>query len=122
MDRYRNDPRDGKIDLGVGVYRNSQGVTPVMLAVKAAERQLVDQQETKGYTGLAGDPAFVRAMTDLVLGEGTDPAQVAGAATVGGTGAIKSTSPDSRAATRVGSSLMGVRTISSTLPSLSVSQ
>lgn len=89
MDRYRNDPRDGKIDLGVGVYRNSQGVTPVMLAVKAAERQLVEQQETKGYTGLAGDPAFVRAMTDLVLGEGTDPAQVAGAATVGGTGAIR---------------------------------
>lgn len=89
MDRYRADPREGKIDLGVGVYRNSQGVTPVMLAVKAAERQLVEAQNSKSYTGLAGDPAFVRAMADLVLGDAVDPAQVAGAGTVGGTGAIR---------------------------------
>ena len=89
MDRFRADPRAEKIDMGVGVYRNAQGVTPVMGAVKAAERQLVETQESKGYTALTGDPAFVAAMADLVLGEAHDPARVTGAATVGGTGAIR---------------------------------
>jgi aromatic-amino-acid transaminase len=89
MDRYRSDPRPDKIDLGVGVYRNSQGVTPVMLAVKSAERKLVEVQDSKSYTSLAGDPGFIRAMAVLVLGDGVDPARVAGAATVGGTGAIR---------------------------------
>lgn len=89
MDRYRSDPRPDKIDLGVGVYRNSQGVTPVMLAVKSAERKLVEVQDSKSYTSLAGDPGFIRAMAVLVLGDAVDPARVAGAATVGGTGAIR---------------------------------
>lgn len=89
MDRYRDDPRETKIDLGVGVYRNEAGETPVMRAVKAAERLLVEDQHTKSYTGLAGDPAFVRAMAELVLGDGVDPDRLAGAGTVGGTGAIR---------------------------------
>ena len=89
MDRFRNDPREDKIDLGVGVYRNSQGVTPVMLAVKAAERQLVEEQNTKSYTGLAGDPVFVGAMAGLVFGDAIDPSRIAGAGTVGGTGAVR---------------------------------
>jgi aromatic-amino-acid transaminase len=89
MDRYRSDPRPDKIDLGVGIYRNSQGVTPVMLAVKTAERKLVEVQDSKSYTSLAGDPGFIRAMAVLVLGDAVDPARVAGAATVGGTGAIR---------------------------------
>ncbi|WP_136636324.1 aromatic amino acid transaminase [Pseudooceanicola onchidii] len=89
MDRYRADPRTDKIDLGVGVYRNSQGVTPVMQAVKTAERQLVDGQDSKGYTGLAGDPAFIDAMAELVLGDVVAADRVAGAGTVGGTGAVR---------------------------------
>ena len=55
MKLFREDPREQKIDLGVGVYKNAEGVTPVMRAVKAAERHLVEVQETKSYTGLAGD-------------------------------------------------------------------
>lgn len=89
MDRFREDPRDGKIDLGVGVYRNSQGVTPVMLAVKEAEHMLHQAQTTKSYTTLAGDPAFVAAMAHLVLGDEVNPDRCAGAGTVGGTGAVR---------------------------------
>ena len=89
MGAYQADPRPGKIDLGVGVYRDASGVTPVMAAVKTAEEQLWQAQETKGYTGLGGDPAFVQAMRRLVLGDALPADEVAGVATVGGTGAIR---------------------------------
>ncbi|NNK15708.1 MAG: aminotransferase class I/II-fold pyridoxal phosphate-dependent enzyme, partial [Sulfitobacter sp.] len=69
MQMYREDPRDTKIDLGVGVYKDATGLTPVMRAVKAAEQQIWEAQDTKVYTGLAGDPAFADAMIDLVLGD-----------------------------------------------------
>jgi aspartate aminotransferase len=65
----REDPREDKIDLGVGVYKNAEGVTPVMRAVKAAEKRWWEEETTKAYTGLAGDPAFADAMVDLVLGD-----------------------------------------------------
>ncbi|MEM9427232.1 MAG: amino acid aminotransferase [Pseudomonadota bacterium] len=89
MQMFREDPREQKIDLGVGVYRNAEGVTPVMCAVKAAERQLVETQGTKAYTGLAGDPAFAKAMTSLILGDTADSNRLAAVATPGGTGAIR---------------------------------
>ncbi len=89
MQMYKDDPREDKIDLGVGVYKNAEGVTPVMRAVKAAEKQLWEQQTTKAYVGLAGDPDFGDAMIDLVLGDAVDRAQVAAAATPGGTGAVR---------------------------------
>ncbi len=50
MEMFRADPRENKVDLGVGVYKNAEGVTPVMRAVKAAERRIVETQETKAYT------------------------------------------------------------------------
>jgi aromatic-amino-acid transaminase len=89
MAQYREDPRATKVDLGVGVYKNAQGVTPVMRAVKAAERKLVAEQETKAYTGLAGDPAYSTAMCDLLLADSVDRARIAAAATPGGTGAVR---------------------------------
>ncbi|MEJ6479614.1 MAG: aspartate aminotransferase [Paracoccaceae bacterium] len=89
MQTFRDDPRDNKIDLGVGVYKDATGNTPVMRAVKAAEQQLVDEQITKAYTGLAGDPAFADAMIDLVLGDTVPRDRVAAVATPGGTGAIR---------------------------------
>ncbi|KPA21132.1 Aromatic-amino-acid aminotransferase [Shimia sp. SK013] len=89
MAQYREDPRATKVDLGVGVYKNAQGVTPVMRAVKAAERKLVAEQETKAYTGLAGDPAYSGAMCDLLLADSVDRARIAAAATPGGTGAVR---------------------------------
>jgi len=89
MEMFKADPRTDKIDLGVGVYKNALGVTPVMRAIKTAEHQLWETETTKAYTGLAGDPAYSDAMRNLILGDAVDPARVAAAATPGGTGAIR---------------------------------
>jgi aspartate/tyrosine/aromatic aminotransferase len=56
MAAYRADPREQKIDLGVGVYMNDRGHTPVMRAVKDAEARLMELEDTKAYQGIAGDP------------------------------------------------------------------
>ena len=89
MQAFKDDPREDKIDLGVGVYKNAEGVTPIMRAVKQAERQWWEQETTKAYTGLAGDPAFSDAMIGLVLGDAVARDQVAAVATPGGTGAVR---------------------------------
>ena len=86
---YREDPRDTKIDLGVGVYKDASGNTPVMRAVKAAEQRIWESQDTKVYTGLAGDPAYADAMAALVLGDAVPRGAIAAAATPGGTGAVR---------------------------------
>ncbi len=85
---YRDDPRPTKIDLGVGVYKDATGLTPVMRAVKSAEKQLWKVETTKTYTGLAGEPAFNAAMVKMILGEGFAD-RAASVATPGGTGAIR---------------------------------
>ena len=85
----REDERPTKIDLGVGVYKNAEGVTPVMRAVKKAEQQLWGLETTKSYVGLAGDPAFADVMFDLILSDAVDRGNVAAAATPGGTGAVR---------------------------------
>ncbi|MHA3913951.1 amino acid aminotransferase [Halovulum sp. GXIMD14793] len=89
MGLYREDPRTDKVDLGVGVYKDSEGKTPVMRAVKAAEARLLQSQDSKSYVGLLGDLGYVDAMRDLILGDAVDPARIAGAQTPGGTGAIR---------------------------------
>ena len=67
MQQFKDDPRDQKIDLGVGVYKDAHGHTPIMRAVKVAEKALWDVQDTKSYVGLVGDGAFSDAMIDLLL-------------------------------------------------------
>jgi aromatic-amino-acid transaminase len=89
MAAFRADPRAGKVDLGVGVYKDAAGRTPVMRAVKAAEARLVAEQDTKTYTLLVGDPAFHAAMAGLILGDAVAPARLAAAAATGGTGAVR---------------------------------
>ncbi len=86
---FRDDPRPDKIDLGVGVYKDATGLTPVMRAVKAAEKRLYETQTTKTYTTLAGDPAYADAMIGLVLGDALPRDRIAAVATPGGTGAIR---------------------------------
>ena len=54
----RDDPRPTKIDVGVGVYKDSAGNTPILRSVKAAEAILLDRQETKSYLGSDGDTRF----------------------------------------------------------------
>ena len=89
IQEFRADSRPNKIDLGVGVYRNAEGVTPIMRAVKAAEKRWWEQETTKAYTALAGDPAFPAAMIGLVLGDAVPRDKVAAVATPGGTGAVR---------------------------------
>jgi aromatic-amino-acid transaminase len=89
MQKYKEDPRDSKIDLGVGVYKNAEGLTPVMRAVKTAEQQLWERETTKSYVGLVGDPQFSDVMVDLVLSDCVARGNVAAAATPGGTGAVR---------------------------------
>ncbi|WP_120631647.1 amino acid aminotransferase [Ruegeria sp. EL01] len=89
MQMYREDPRDQKIDLGVGVYKNAEGITPVMRAVKAAEKRILEEQDSKAYTGLAGDPAYADAMIGLILGISVPRGNIAAVATPGGTGACR---------------------------------
>jgi len=89
MQKYKEDPRESKIDLGVGVYKNAEGLTPVMRAVKTAEQQLWERETTKSYVGLVGDPLFSDVMVDLVLSESVARENVAAAATPGGTGAVR---------------------------------
>ncbi|WP_449124487.1 amino acid aminotransferase [Pseudomonas viridiflava] len=92
IEAYANDSNPDKFDLGVGVYKDSQGQTPVPRAVKAAEQRLVDRQMTKTYIGSHGDPRFGALISELVLG-GDSPlikAKRAGATqTPGGTGALR---------------------------------
>lgn len=83
---FRADPNPAKVDLGVGVYRDEFGKTPVFRAVKQAEARLVETQETKAYVGPEGDRAFIEAFWTFVAGEGRD---AAGVQTVGGTGALR---------------------------------
>ena len=89
MQMFREDPRDNKIDLGVGVYKNAEGLTPVMRAIKAAEHKLWEEQTSKSYVGLAGDPAYGDAMIKLILGNSVARENIAAAATPGGTGAVR---------------------------------
>lgn len=85
---YREDKRDNKIDLGVGVYKDPTGLTPVMRAVKAAEKKLWETETTKTYTALSGEPAYLAAMQTLILGEGYAD-RAAAISTPGGTGALR---------------------------------
>jgi aromatic-amino-acid transaminase len=84
------DPRADKIDLGVGVYRTGNGATPVFGAIKAAERKLVEEQDTKAYLGPEGDMAFVHALMPYIFGnDPTRGGRIEGMQTPGGTGAVR---------------------------------
>ncbi|MGC5700230.1 aspartate/tyrosine/aromatic aminotransferase [Pseudomonas sp. NFXW11] len=92
MEAYANDPNPRKFDLGVGVYKDAQGLTPILQSVKLAEQRLVDRQATKTYIGGHGSPAFGQLINQLVLGSESPliAEQRAGATqTPGGTGALR---------------------------------
>ena len=89
MQMFKDDPREDKIDLGVGVYKNANGVTPIMNAVKDAEERIWQTQHSKAYVGLAGDAEFNEALIELVLADSVSRAHVAAVATPGGTGAVR---------------------------------
>ncbi|KQM96383.1 aromatic amino acid transaminase [Sphingomonas sp. Leaf25] len=86
---YRADPRAHKIDLGVGVFRDDAGHTPVMLAVKQAEMRLIATQDSKAYLGPEGDKGFTALLEPLVFGDTLPADRRCGLQTPGGTGALR---------------------------------
>lgn len=86
---YRNDPRPQKVDLGIGVYKNSAGITPIMQAVKLAQDIVVATQTTKSYVGLAGCEEFNHSMLDLVLGDTPQRERTIAIQTPGASGALR---------------------------------
>src|ERR1700722_4033972 len=68
MAAFRADPDTRKVDLGVGVYRDDHGETPVLDSVRTAEGALIAQQATKSYVGPAGNLGLNAEMEKLVFG------------------------------------------------------
>ncbi|MEM6988797.1 MAG: amino acid aminotransferase [Pseudomonadota bacterium] len=89
MSAYRNDPRTDKIDLGVGVYRDANGDTPVLDAVREAEQRVFQAQQTKAYVGIAGDAEFCQGMVDLTLADAVSADRVRCLQAPGGSGALR---------------------------------
>jgi aspartate/tyrosine/aromatic aminotransferase len=83
------DPRPDKIDVGVGVFRDGAGNTPVLKVIKEAERRLVETQDSKGYLGSAGDKRFAELIRPILLGPHASDERIAGVQTPGGCGALR---------------------------------
>ena len=103
IDLANADTRSGKIDVGVGVYRDSAGNTPILKVMKEAEKRLWETQETKAYLGGRGDIRFAELLRPTLLGEHASNDRIAGLQTPGGCGAltlgfnlIKAANPDAK--------------------------
>ncbi len=89
MTAFRADTREDKLDLGVGIYKDAVGKTPVMRAVKSAEKKLLDTQDTKAYVSPLGSAPFCSAMITQVFGPDADTGRIRAAQSVGGSGALR---------------------------------
>ncbi len=91
-EQFKKDKNPAKVNLGVGVYKDNSGNTPILGVVKKAEQRLFEQQTSKSYLPISGDPAYGRAVQRLIFGEDSRTIHSARAVTVqspGGTGALK---------------------------------
>ena len=88
MARYQADHRTDKIDLGVGVYREANGKSPIMRCVAEAQQSLMELESSKAYIGLRGDERFIAGISELLLGASAKQ-QIASIQSVGGTGGIR---------------------------------
>ncbi|WP_136808769.1 aromatic amino acid transaminase [Desulfosediminicola flagellatus] len=89
---FRNDSNPAKVNLGVGVYKDDAGTTPVLKSVKDAEKILLDKEKTKSYLPISGDPGYGVCVQKLLFGEASEVISSGRAATAhapGGTGALR---------------------------------
>lgn len=89
---FKNDPNTNKVNLGVGVYKNDQGSTPILDCVKAAEKILLAEEATKSYLPIPGDPVYGREVQKLLFGTDSEVISAGRAVTAhapGGTGALR---------------------------------
>ncbi|MFP6782045.1 MAG: aminotransferase class I/II-fold pyridoxal phosphate-dependent enzyme, partial [Gammaproteobacteria bacterium] len=92
MAAYREDPNTNKVDLGVGVYRDNDGNTPILDSVLEAQRRHNEQESTKSYIGPPGEAEFNRAVQALLFGTNSSvlaAGRVSSAQTPGGCGALR---------------------------------
>ena len=92
VELYKNDPRETKVNLGVGVYLNNEGALPLMKAVGAAERRLAERAAPHGYIPMSGMPGYCAAIQKLVFGAASEAvlsARIATIQSLGGTGALR---------------------------------
>lgn len=92
MSAYRADPHLQKIDLGVGVYRDEAGETPILRAVREAQHHHIEKEQTKSYIGPPGTPGFNQAIRQLMFGRDhavLSEQRLAGVQTPGGCGALR---------------------------------
>lgn len=89
---FQKDTNPAKINLGVGVYKDEAGTTPILASVKAAETRILSAAKTKSYMPIGGDPAYGKLVQDMILGDGHEAitsGRVRTAHTPGGTGALR---------------------------------
>ena len=89
---FKADPNPDKINLSVGVYQDASGKTPVLNTVKKAEKRILEQESSKGYLPMTGEPAYCAQVQALLFGEGHEIIAAKRAATAqcpGGTGALR---------------------------------
>ena len=91
-DAYKHDATPNKINLGVGVYKDEKGHTPILQSVKQAEERLLSTEKTKSYLSIEGTQEYREAVQSLLFGEGHDIITKKSAHTAhtpGGTGALR---------------------------------
>lgn len=89
---FKNDTNPEKVNLGVGVYKDDAGQTPILQCVKDAEKILLEKESSKSYLPISGDPTYAGCVQKLLFGEGSEVIAGKRAATVhapGGTGALR---------------------------------
>ena len=91
-DAFRKDPSENKVNLGVGVYKDEEGRTPILKCVKTAEKRLLEEERTKSYLPISGDPVYAAEVQKLLFGESGEVITSGRAVTAhapGGTGALR---------------------------------
>ncbi len=89
---FQNDTNPRKVNLGAGVYKDNDGITPILASVKEAERILLNEEKSKSYLPISGDPLYAAAVQRLLFGEGSEVISSGRAVTAhapGGTGALR---------------------------------
>ena len=89
---FRADPSPQKVDLGIGIYKDDKGQSPVLPSVKATEKWLVEHQASKSYLSSAGSPEFNTAIAELLFGADHEAAysgRIRSIQTPGGSGALR---------------------------------
>lgn len=95
---FRNDPSGQKVNLGVGVYKDEEGKTPILNCVKAAEKILLEKEGTKSYLPISGDPVYAQEVQKLLFGDASE--------VIAGGRAITAHAPGGTGALRVGGDLL----------------